>query len=158
MRPATAVGFALAALLAATPVGAAAQLAPGVHAVRANDLFAGADGLGARLALQLPGGFRLAGSGDWFFPECDGGCRYVAASLDLHVPLTPLPLVTPYGVAGWSWRRSDLGDDVATQVEKGLGVGLGLRVGSAELALYAEARYEFLSFERQWVGRVGLSF
>ncbi len=157
MKAAT-LALALAALVASTPGDASAQLAPGVHAVHANDLFAGADGLGARLALGLPGGFRLAATGDWFFPDCDGGCRYAAGSLDLHVPLTPLPLVTPYAVGGYSWRRADPGDGIEAVTERGPGFGLGLRVGSAELALYAEARYEFLSFERQWVGRVGLSF
>lgn len=157
-RPAVTVAVAVISMLVLSPGPAAGQLAPGVHAVHASDVLTGADGVGLRLALTLPGGFALAATGDWFFPPCDGGCRYGAAALDLHVPLMPLPLVTPYAVGGFSWRRVDPGDGLPSIDERGPGAGLGLRVGSASLALYLEARYEFLAHEGQWVGRVGLSF
>lgn len=148
-----AAAFALAA-----PGTAVGQLTPGIHGVRASDLFAGANGVGVRLSLGSPLPVRLAATGDWFFPQCDGRCRYQAANLDVHVPLLPVPLLNPYALGGYSWRRVEPADATSAVTERGVGLGLGVRLGGSGFGLYLEARYEFLTSERQWVTRLGVEF
>jgi hypothetical protein len=151
-----ATGLAALVLVVAQPVGA--QLTPGVHGVRANDLFAGADGLGVRLGLGSPMPVKMVVSGDWFLPRCDGRCGYQAASLDVHLPLAPVPLLAPYAVGGYTWRRLQLPDGLEPITERGIGLGLGLRLGVPDFGLYVETRYEFMGHERQWVSRLGVEF
>lgn len=154
------VGIAVLALAVAmvAPGPAMGQLTPGIHGVRAHDLFSGADGVGVRLSLGSPLPVRLAASGDWFFPQCEGRCRYQAASLDVHVPLLPVPLLNPYALGGYSWRRFEPVDATSAVTERGVGLGLGVRLGGSDFGLYLEARYEFLTSERQWVTRLGVEF
>jgi hypothetical protein len=151
--------MALATAIAlAAPAPSSAQLSPAVHGVRAHDLFGGSRGVGVRLGLGVPLGFRLVGGGDWFFPSCDGRCRYRAANLDAHVPVLPLPVISPYILGGLTWRRYEGPGAEGVESERGVGAGLGLRAGVGGLGLYLETRYEFLSSERQWVSRLGVEF
>jgi hypothetical protein len=99
----------------------------------------GTFGLGARVALQppvLPVG--LVGQGVYYFPEGDG--TYITYSLAAQLRL-PLPMISPYAIGGWQWRRTGAdGVDAVTENGAMVGVGVQLNLG---LALFLEGTVEF---------------
>ena len=91
-------------------------------------------GLGARAALQpplLPIG--LVGQGVYYFPEGDGSYSTYSLAAQLRLPT---PLVSPYAIGGWQWRRSE------GSTETGPMLGVGVQVNVA-LALFLEVTFEF---------------
>lgn len=98
----------------------------------------GTFGLGARVALQppvLPVG--LVGQGVYYFPEGDGS--YMTYSLAAQLRL-PLPMVSPYAIAGWQFRRSSGGGSSNTESGAMVGAGIQLNLG---LSLFLEGTLEF---------------
>jgi len=97
-------------------------------------------GLGARVALQppvLPVG--VVAQGVYYFPDCAGfDCSYMTYSLAAQLRL-PLPLVSPYAIAGWQWRR--MGFEGASNTENGFMAGAGVQLNLG-LALFLEGTVE----------------
>jgi hypothetical protein len=99
----------------------------------------GTFGLGARGALQpplLPIG--LVGQGVYYFVDCVGDCSYLTYSLAAQVRMTG-PMVSPYAIAGWQWRRSSNG---TTETENGAMLGIGAQLNVA-VAAFLELTFEF---------------
>lgn len=98
-------------------------------------------GLGARVALQppvLPIG--VVGQGVYYFPDCAGfDCSYMTYSLAAQLRL-PLPMVSPYAIGGWQWRRS--GFEGTSNTENGAMVGLGVQLNLG-VSLFLEGTLEF---------------
>lgn len=97
----------------------------------------GTFGIGPRVALQpplLPIG--VVGQGVYYFPEGDGS--YLTYSLAAQLRL-PLPIINPYAIGGWQWRRTSNG---TSNTENGPMIGLGVQVNLA-VALFLEASFEF---------------
>jgi hypothetical protein len=134
--------FAAAALVAlAQPAeaqlkyGLQGALLTGLDEVNSLD---GTIGVGPRVALQpplLPVG--VVGQAVYYFPE--GDLSYLTYSLAAQLRL-PLPVVNPYVIGGWQWRRSSLND--VSNTENGLMVGLGVQLNLA-LSLFLEGSMEF---------------
>jgi len=101
----------------------------------------GTFGLGARVALQppvLPVG--LVAQGVYYFPEGDGS--YMTYSLAAQLRL-PLPVISPYAIGGWQWRRSSTGGTGSvTNTENGAMVGAGVQLNLG-LSLFLEGTMEF---------------
>jgi hypothetical protein len=142
---------------ALAPAAAVGQLAFGAHGSRANDLFGGVDGVGARAGLRL-GPASVFAVGDWYFPEClgpspAGGCEYRSGSLMAALTL-PTPGLSPYVMAGVGrrWTEPQVGSTEPWGV-----AGVGLRAGLAGLAVFAELQAEGVRSgeARRWVFRVG---
>lgn len=99
----------------------------------------GSFGLGARVALQpplLPIG--VVGQGVYYFPDCDD-CSYLTYSLAAQLRL-PLPMVSPYAIGGWQFRRSSAGDASNTESGPMVGIGVQLNLG---VSLFLEGTMEF---------------
>ena len=100
-------------------------------------------GLGARAALQpplLPIG--LVAQGVYYFPDGDGSYSTYSLAAQLRLPT---PLVSPYAIGGWQWRRSSSDSGTGTSsssTETGPMVGVGVQVNVA-LALFLEVTFEF---------------
>ncbi len=151
---------ALAAACALTlyaPGALQAQLVFGAHGSRANDLFGGVDGVGARAGLRL-GPASVFAVGDWYFPEClgpspSGGCEYRSGTVMAALTL-PTPGVSPYVMAGIGRRWTD--PQIGSAESWGV-AGVGLRAGLAGLAVFGELQAEGVrSGEvRRWVFRLG---
>lgn len=98
----------------------------------------GTFGAGGRVGFApplLPIG--VVGQGVYYFPEGDVGYMTYGVAGILRLPL---PMVSPYAIAGWQWRRASVGDVSAT--ENGATVGLGVQLNLA-LSLFLEATMEF---------------
>ncbi|MDH3207051.1 MAG: porin family protein [Gemmatimonadota bacterium] len=98
----------------------------------------GTFGLGARVALQppiLPIG--VVGQGVYYFPEGDGS--YMTYSLAAQLRL-PLPVISPYAIGGWQFRRTSGGGSSNTESGPMVGVGVQLNLG---LSLFLEGTFEF---------------
>ena len=96
-------------------------------------------GLGARVALQppvLPVG--LVAQGLYYFPDCDD-CSYLTYSIAAQLRL-PLPMLSPYAIGGWQFRRTGSGD--MSDTADGLMVGLGVQLNLG-LSLFLEGTMEF---------------
>lgn len=97
----------------------------------------GTFGLGGRVGFApplLPIG--VVGQGVYYFPEGDGSYMTYGLSAILRLPL---PMVSPYAIGGWNWRRSSNG---TTSTENGPTVGVGVQLNLA-LSLFLEATMEF---------------
>ena len=97
----------------------------------------GTFGLGARVALQpplLPVG--VVGQGVYYFPEGDGS--YLTYSLAAQLRL-PLPMLSPYAIGGWQWRRTSNGE---SNTENGLMIGGGVQLDLG-VSLFLEGTFEF---------------
>lgn len=113
------------------------EVSAAAAAAGASD-FNGTFGLGARAALQpplLPVG--LVAQGVYYFPEGDGS--YMTYSLAAQLRL-PLPLISPYAIGGWQFRRSSGGGESDTQSGAMIGAGVQLNLG---LSLFLEGTMEF---------------
>ena len=142
---------------ASAPNAVSGQLVFGAHGSRANDLFGGVDGVGARAGLRL-GPASVFAVGDWYFPEClgpspAGACEYRSGTIVAALTL-PTPGLSPYVMAGVGrrWTEPQIGSTEPWGV-----AGVGMRAGLAGLAVFAELQAEGVrSGEvRRWVFRVG---
>ena len=96
-------------------------------------------GLGARVVVQppaLPIGF--VGQGIYYFPDADD-YSYSTYSLAARFRLS-IPLISPYGLGGWQWRRTSTGGTSNTESGAMIGVGVELNLG---VSLFLEGTYEF---------------
>lgn len=99
----------------------------------------GTFGIGARAAFQpplLPVG--VVGQGVYYFPEGEGS--YMTYSLAGQLRL-PLPVVNPYAIGGWQWRRTSV-DGFPSNTENGPMVGVGVQLNLA-VAVFLETTMEF---------------
>ena len=147
-------------LAMATPSALSGQLKFGIHGARAVDIQGGANGLGASLEFGFPVfPVDVFAAGDYFFPDCgdDDGCSFRGGSLDLHFGL-PFPAVQPYGSAGLVVRQADQGGAEGRVTHRGFGVGVGVNLGAVVIGGYAEARYEFVDPDDQFVLRLRIRF
>lgn len=148
-----------AAMIAGTAAPADAQLKFGVQGsyiaggfgtlddvvgdIEDRDL-SGDFGIGGRLAFSPPllpvGGYA---SVTYYFPSCEmADCSYWTADLGATLGI-PLPLVRPYVVGGWQWKRYELDvtgftTDAQNNPFAGLGVQLNLGV-----SVFLEGVWEF---------------
>lgn len=138
--------IAVASVALAKPADAQIPLKYGVQAALLTGLedassLNGTFGLGARVALQppvLPLG--VVGQGVYYFPEGDGS--YITYSLSGQVRI-PLPMLSPYAIGGWQWRRSDPGGTGSvTTTENGPMIGLGVQLNLG-MSLFLEGTMEF---------------
>jgi len=101
----------------------------------------GTIGIGPRVAFQpplLPIG--VVGQGVYYFPDCGGAdCSYLTYSLAGQLRL-PLPMVNPYVIGGWQWRRASAGGNSAT--ENGAMLGIGVQLNLA-VSVFLEGTMEF---------------
>ena len=98
----------------------------------------GTVGVGPRVALQpplLPIG--VVGQGVYYFPE--GDVSYMTYSLAAQLRL-PLPVVNPYAIGGWQWRRSSVND--VSETVNGAMIGVGVQLNLA-VAVFLEGSFEF---------------
>ena len=143
------LSMAMAGIALAHPVdaqikfGAQAALLTGLEDLEGTTLenfdLNGTLGLGARVALQpplLPVG--AVAQGVYYFPEGED-FSYMTYSLAAQLRL-PTPMVSPYAIAGWQWRRSEAGGVSETENGAMLGAGVQLNLG---VALFLEGSFEF---------------
>jgi hypothetical protein len=98
----------------------------------------GTFGAGGRVGFApplLPIG--VVGQGVYYFPEGDGS--YMTYGVAGIVRL-PLPMVSPYAIGGWQWRRASANS--VTVTENGPTIGIGVQLNLA-LSLFLEATMEF---------------
>ena len=137
--------FALVAL--AAPVDAQINLgAQGAVLTSVDDFpdpaapkLSGTFGLGARAVFQPPlAPFGLLAQGVYYFPDVDDS-SYSTYSLAARLRLST-PMISPYAIGGWQWRRGSSGGESST--ENGVMVGVGIQLHFA-VALFVEATMEF---------------
>ena len=96
-------------------------------------------GLGARVVFQAPVlPIGLVGQGTYYFPDADD-YDYSTFSLAARFRLS-IPLISPYGLGGWQWRRTSTGGTSNTESGAMFGVGVELNLG---ISLFLEGTYEF---------------
>lgn len=159
IRRAVCIAVAAVALGIGAPE-ASGQLNPGLHVARASDAFGGANGVGGSVELSFPlFPIDLFVAGDYFFPDCGTaeGCSLMGGSADLHLGL-PFPVLTPYFTGGLVYRRTDPGGGAETTAKTGFGAGVGVHLGAVAIGAYAEARYEFVDPDDEFVIRLGIRF
>ncbi|MGD2044927.1 MAG: hypothetical protein PVF90_05610 [Gemmatimonadota bacterium] len=134
---------AVASVAFARPASAQLPLKYGVQGATQTSLDAtsldGSFGLGARVALQpplLPVG--LVGQGVYYFPDCSD-CSYLTYSLAAQLRL-PLPMISPYAIGGWQFRRTGGGGSSNTENGPMIGIGAQLDLG---VSLFLEGSMEF---------------
>ena len=116
-----------------TGVDSLSTVVPG--AADLNDTF----GLGARVALQPPlSPIGVVGQGVYYFPDADD-YSYSTYSLAAQLRM-PTPLISPYALGGWQWRRTSSGGTSSTENGAMLGVGVQLNF---VVSLFLEANFEF---------------
>jgi hypothetical protein len=138
-----ALTVAVASVALAQPAAAQLPLKYGVQGALMTGLdqassLDGTFGLGARVALQppvLPVG--IVAQGVYYFPEGDGSYITYSGAAQLRLPL---PMVSPYAIGGWQWRRSSGGGSSNTESGPMVGVGVQLNLG---LSLFLEGTFEF---------------
>ena len=117
--------------------GLQAAMMTGLEEVTAGPDFNGTFGLGPRVIVAPPlFPVGLVGQGVYYFPEGDGS--YMTYGLGAILRL-PLPMVSPYAIGGWQWRRSGNG---TTNTESGPTVGLGVQLNLA-VSIFLEGTLEF---------------
>jgi hypothetical protein len=135
--------LSVAAALVAVAHPAAAQLKFGGQAAMMTGLdeatsLNGTFGIGPRVAFAPPlFPLGVIGQGVYYFPEGDGS--YLTYSLAAQLRL-PLPMISPYAIGGWQWRRSSGGGDSSTETGPMIGVGVELNLG---VNLFLEGSLEF---------------
>ena len=135
--------FALVALVAlAAPVDAQFNFgAQGAVITGVDDLsnLSNTYGLGARVGFQaplLPIG--VLGQGVYYFPDA-ADFSYSTYSLAGSFRIST-PLISPYALGGWQWRRTTSAGTTSTESGAMLGVGVQLNLG---VSLFLEANWEF---------------
>ena len=107
--------------------------------LRGAPKLSGTSGVGARAALQpllLPIG--VVAQGVYYFPDADD-YDYMTYSLAAQLRMST-PLISPYALGGWQWRRTSTGGTSNTETGAIVGVGVQLNFG---VSLFLEASYEF---------------
>ena len=123
--------------------GGFGSLSDAIDEIEDRDL-SGDFGIGGRLAITPPalplGGYAAV---TYFFPSCEAAdCSYWTADLGATLAV-PLPVVRPYVVGGWQFKKYDLdlanfSSDVENNPFAGLGVQFNLGV-----SLFLEGVWEF---------------
>jgi hypothetical protein len=119
--------------------GAQGAYITGVEEITGGGDLNGTVGVGARAQFSppLPGlSLGVVGQGVYYFPEGDGS--YMTYGLGAKIGLA-LPMINPYAIGGWQWRRSEGGG--VTNTENGLTAGLGVQLGM--VPVFVEATMEF---------------
>lgn len=143
------LSLSVAATLVAAAQPAQAQLkygAQGSIMTSLDEVTGGPDfnntfGIGPRVEFQaplLPIG--VVGQGVYYFPDCAGfDCGYLTYSLAAQLRL-PLPMLSPYAIGGWQWRRTSFEGSSDTQNGFMVGAGVEFNLG---LTLFLEGSFEF---------------
>ena len=139
--------FALAALAAPADaqfkIGAQGALITSVDslstivtgAANLNNTF----GLGARVAFEPPlSPIGVVGQGVYYFTDVDD-YSYSTYSLAAQFRLS-LPLISPYALGGWQWRRTSSGG--TSNTESGAMLGVGVQVNFL-ISVFLEGNWEF---------------
>ena len=121
--------------------GGQAALMTGLEDVQGGGDLNGTFGIGPRVELTPPIpmlSVGIVGQGVYYFP--DGDFNYLTYGLAAKVGLST-PVVSPYVIGGWQWRRTSVDDldDSFTEDGPMLGVGLGL----GAIPVFIEATFEF---------------
>ena len=96
-------------------------------------------GVGARVGFQAPlVPIGVLGQGVYYFPDGDD-FNYSTYSLAARFRIST-PLISPYALGGWQWRRRSTPATANTQSGAMLGVGVELNLG---VSLFLEANWEF---------------
>lgn len=142
--------LAVACATLAQPAAAQFQFgAQGAYLTGLEEVTGGGDrngtiGLGGRVQFSPPLpmlSIGVVGQGVYYFPDCGGGdCSYMTYGLSAKVGLG-LPMVSPYAIGGWQWRRSGNG---TTTTENGLTAGLGVTINPPALpfSIFVEGTME----------------
>ncbi|MEQ1857205.1 MAG: hypothetical protein ABL963_12070 [Longimicrobiales bacterium] len=99
----------------------------------------GTMGVGARAVFSPPIpalSIGIVGQGVYYFPE--GDFTYMTYGLGAKLGLA-LPMISPYAIGGWQWRRSESGG--VTDTENGITAGVGVQLGM--VPVFVEATMEF---------------
>jgi len=137
---------ALACATVAQPVdaqfsfGAQGALMTGVEEVQAGDMN-GTMGLGARVQVSPPIpvlSIGVVGQGVYYFPDDAVLDNYMTYGLGAKLGFS-FPLVSPYIIGGWQWRRAEAGG--VTDTESGGTFGGGVQLGM--IPVFLEATIEF---------------
>ena len=100
-----------------------------------NDTF----GVGVRAAVQPPlSPLGVVAQGVYYFPDADD-YDYMTYSLAARLQAS-IPLLSPYVLGGWQWRRTSTGGTSNTESGAMVGVGVQLTFG---FALFLEGNWEF---------------
>ncbi|MBM4184233.1 MAG: hypothetical protein FJ207_08385 [Gemmatimonadetes bacterium] len=95
-------------------------------------------GLGGRVTFSPPIpvlSLALVGQGVYYFPENGDYMSYgIGAKFGLS-----LPVINPYVIGGWQWRRSGGGGSTVT--ENGITAGAGIQLGLA-IPIFVEGTFE----------------
>ncbi len=99
----------------------------------------GTFGLGARAAFQPPA-LPIGGlvQGVYYFTDA-ADHDYLTYSLAAQYRIST-PLVSPYALGGWQWRRTSMGGTSDTESGAMFGLGVQLNLG---VSLFLEGIYEF---------------
>lgn len=99
----------------------------------------GTYGVGARVAFQPPlSPIGVIGQGTYYFPDA-ADYSYSTYSLAARFRLS-IPVITPYALGGWQWRRTSSAGASNTENGAMLGVGVQLNFG---ISVFLEGNYEF---------------
>lgn len=96
-------------------------------------------GVGARVALQPPlSPVGVVGQGVYYFPDAnDYGLQTYSLAAQFRLST---PVITPYALGGWQWRRTSPAGVSNTENGAMLGVGVQLNFG---ISVFLEGNYEF---------------
>jgi hypothetical protein len=96
-------------------------------------------GFGARAVFQAPVlPIGLVAQGIYYFPDADD-YDYRTYGLAARFRLS-IPVISPYALGGWQWRRVSTGGASNTESGAMFGVGVELNLG---ISLFLEGTYEF---------------
>ena len=96
-------------------------------------------GLGARVGFKAPlFPIGVLGQGVYYFPD---GTDFSYSTYSIAARYAfPSPVISPYGLGGWQWRRTTSGGASNTENGAMLGIGVELNFG---VSLFLEANWEF---------------
>ncbi len=99
----------------------------------------GTFGLGARTAFQPPAlPIGVVAQGVYYFTDA-ADYDYLTYSLAAKYRIST-PLISPYALGGWQWRRTSIGGTSTTESGAMFGLGVQLNLG---VSLFLEGVYEF---------------
>ena len=96
-------------------------------------------GVGARVGFKAPlFPIGVLGQGVYYFPD---GTDFSYSTYSIAARYAfPSPMISPYGLGGWQWRRASSGGASNTESGAMLGIGVELNLG---VSLFLEANWEF---------------
>ncbi len=99
----------------------------------------GTYGLGARVAFDAPAlPIGLVGQGVYYFTDVDD-YDFMTYSVAAQFRIS-IPVISPYALAGWQWRRTSTGGASNTENGAMIGIGLQLHLG---ISVFLEGTFEF---------------